>query len=217
MSLIAGRSQLVTPNAMKSEAHRGPQKTPNSCSWGHSHFVISEIAPEEPTWHEVQLFFACATGGRGVPGACVDRSVIQRAHTVSIMDPCAVCVRSGRGDTGGLPNKNTCCKQEAAERGKRELRVRVSNAFFFFSLPVNHMQLSVSESGCLFLCTGIKFGLPQLYSRLQTLASSVCECYDNMMQIIALWIGQLRGCTASCSVFDLRMLLIEKSVDSQEK
>lgn len=68
-----------------------------------------------------------------MPGACVDRSVIQRAHTVSIMDPFAVCVRSGRGDTGGLPNKNTCCKQEAAARGKRELRVRVSNAFFFFS------------------------------------------------------------------------------------
>lgn len=80
-------------------------------------------------------FLGASTSGRRLLGACVDRSVIQRAHTVSIMDPFVACVRSGRGDTGGLPNKNTCCKQEAGLRGENE-----DCMFdFFFSLPVNLM------------------------------------------------------------------------------
>lgn len=65
-------------------------------------------------------FLRASTSGRRLLGACVDRSVIQRAHTVSIMGPFVVCVRSGRGDTGGLPNKNTCCKQEAGLPGENE-------------------------------------------------------------------------------------------------
>lgn len=130
----AGRRALAAHHT-EGDEELVPLKTPNSCV---PLFIISEIAPEEPTCYEARVFSACVHQWEAAArSVCVDRSVIQRAHTVSIMDPFVVCVRSGRGDTGGLPNKNTCCKQEAGLRGENEDCMFDSASFF--PLPVNLM------------------------------------------------------------------------------
>lgn len=149
---------------------------PNSCWYarGHSHFIISKIArhvwlegcpPKKPTCSEVQLFFTCATGGRWVLGAGVDRSVIQRVHTVSIMEPSVVCIRSGWGDTGASQIKTRAANRKQGCEDKT--RTACSGLECLPPLPPSSLLTScnsVSDSGCLFLSTVIKFCLPQLCS-----------------------------------------------------
>lgn len=110
-----------------------------------------------------------------------------------------------------------------AERIKRELHVRGSNA------PPPH-------PACLTLCVWVRLlvfvhcnkvlSSPIMFSSssLQTLASSVCECYDNVMQIIALSTATayLQDCCATAGwvswfVFDLKNASKKKSLYSREK
>jgi len=67
-----------------------------------------------------QVVFVCACWGGGVYLiACMDRSVIQTAHTVSPLWSCLWSPLGQGGVTAGLLNKNTCCTQEVGPRGEK--------------------------------------------------------------------------------------------------
>ncbi len=85
------------------------------------------LLPKEKTCYAVHLFvcvYVCVTGwwwrwGGGVfLVACMDRSVIQRVHTVSIVEPSVVPIGSGWGGKGASRIKTRAANRKWACKDK---------------------------------------------------------------------------------------------------
>lgn len=78
------------------------------------------LLPKEKTCYAVQLFVCVCDGvGGGFLVACTDRSVIQRAHTVSIVEPSVVPIGSGWGGKGASRIKTRAANRKWACKDKK--------------------------------------------------------------------------------------------------